>query len=74
LALYAGQLVSVNYDVIEYLPEDSASTVSLKVMETEFGNGIPNTRVMVKNVTIPQALEYKEKLFQNRWGYRGDVA
>ncbi len=74
MALYAGQLVSVNYDVIEYLPEDSASTVSLKVMETEFGNGIPNTRVMVKNVTIPQALEYKEKLFQNRWGYRGDVA
>jgi predicted RND superfamily exporter protein len=58
------QLVSVNYDVIDYLPEDSPSTVSMDVMDTEFGSGIPNTRVMIKNVTIPQALAYKEKLLQ----------
>ncbi|WP_298483817.1 hypothetical protein [uncultured Ruminococcus sp.] len=31
-------------------------------MGEEFDGGIPNARVMVKDVTIPEALEYKEKL------------
>lgn len=54
--------VSVNYDINDYLPEDCKSTVSLDVMSEEFDGGIPNTRVMIKNVTIPEALEYKEKI------------
>lgn len=55
-------LVSVNYDMNDYLPEDSKSTISLDVMNEEFDGGIPNARVMLKNVTIPQALDYKEKI------------
>lgn len=55
-------MVVVNYDITDYLPEDTASTVSLKTMEEEFDGGIPNARVMVRNVTIPQALDYKEKI------------
>lgn len=55
-------MVGVNYDMTDYLPEDTASTVSLEVLEEEFEGGIPNARVMVKNVTIPEALEYKEKI------------
>ncbi|MGM9664880.1 MAG: MMPL family transporter, partial [Eubacteriales bacterium] len=55
-------MVSVNYDMTDYLPEDSHSTVSLELMENEFEGGIPNARVMVRNVTIPEALEYKEKI------------
>lgn len=55
-------MVEVNYDINDYLPDDAASTVSLEVMEEEFGGGIPNARVMIQNVTVPQALEYKEKL------------
>ncbi len=55
-------LISVNYDINDYLPEDSKSTVSLDIMKEEFNGGIPNTRVMLKNVTVPQALEYKEKI------------
>lgn len=54
--------VSVNYDMKDYLPDDSASTQSLDVMNQEFDGGIPNARVMVKDVTIPEALEYKELL------------
>ncbi|MGN1404185.1 MAG: RND family transporter [Ruminococcus sp.] len=54
--------VSVNYDMNDYLPEDSKSTISLDVMGEEFDGGIPNARVMIKDVTIPEALEYKEKL------------
>lgn len=55
-------LVSVNYDINDYLPSESASTQSLEVMEEEFEGGIPNVRVMVRNVTIPEALDYKERL------------
>lgn len=55
-------LVSVNYDMNDYLPEDSKSTVSLDVMNEEFDGGIPNARVMIKDVTVPEALEYKEKI------------
>lgn len=55
-------MVSVNYDMNDYLPEDSASTVALDKMKEEFDGGIPNARIMIKDVTVPEALEYKEKL------------
>ncbi len=56
------KLVAVNYDIMDYLPDKTKSTQSLEVLGEEFSGGIPNARVMVKDVTIPQALEYKEKL------------
>ncbi|MCD8143521.1 MAG: MMPL family transporter [Clostridiales bacterium] len=54
--------VGVNYDLSEYLPEGTASTISLEVMGEEFSGGIPNARVMVPDVTIPEALNYKEQI------------
>ncbi|MCD7982551.1 MAG: MMPL family transporter [Clostridiales bacterium] len=62
IGAYLQSLVSVDYDLKDYLPEDSASTVSLEVMEEEFGGGIPNARVMVQDVSIAEALDYKERL------------
>ena len=62
ISLFCSKLVSVNYDITDYLPENTKSTVSIDVMQAEFDGGIPNARVMIKNVTIPEALEYKEKL------------
>jgi predicted RND superfamily exporter protein len=62
VCLICKQMVSVNYDMNDYLPENCPSTVSLTVMESEFEGGIPNARVMIYDVTIPQALLYKEKL------------
>lgn len=56
------KLVQVNYDINEYLPEGTHSSVSLEVMGEEFGGGIPNARIMLKNVTIPEALEYKAQI------------
>ena len=56
------RFVAVNYDMNDYLPPESASTVALDRMEEEYGGGIPNARVMVRDVSVPQALEYKEKL------------
>lgn len=57
-----GRLILVDYDMNDYLPEESASTVALDLMDEEFGSGIPNARVMVKNVTIAEALAYKEQI------------
>ena len=54
--------VSVNYDLTDYLPSDSASTIALDVMEEEFDGGIPNARVMIYDVSIAEALEYKEAI------------
>ena len=36
--------VGVNYDLKDYLPEESKSTVSLDLMTEEFDGGIPNAR------------------------------
>lgn len=55
-------MLSVNYDMKDYLPEDSSSTISLELMKNEFDGGIPNARVMIRDVSVAQALEYKEKL------------
>lgn len=54
--------VGVNYNMADYLPADSPSTVAIDVMEEEFKGGIPNVRVMIEDVTIPEALECKERL------------
>ena len=71
LALYAAAavlcallslLVSVNYDINDYLPPDAPSTVAIDVMEEAFGGGIPNVRAMVRDVTVPEALEYKQQI------------
>lgn len=62
LCFVCSKFISVNYDMNDYLPDESKSTISLDILEDEFEGGIPNTRVMVSNITIPQALEMKEKL------------
>lgn len=62
VCMVLGNFVAVNYDINDYLPENTHSTVSIEVMEEEFEGGIPNVRVMLSDVTIPEALEYKEKL------------
>ncbi len=62
VCFFCRQAVAVDYDMNDYLPEDSPSTVALDLMNEEFASGIPNARVMVKNVTVPEALEYKSKI------------
>lgn len=62
LSVFMNSMVEVNYDINDYLPEDAKSTVSIDIMQDEFEGGIPNARVMIEDVTVPQALEYKEQL------------
>lgn len=61
-ALCCMPFISVDYDMNDYLPEDSASTVAIDTMNGEYEGGIPSARVMVQNVTLPEALSYKAKL------------
>lgn len=54
--------VKTNYNLIDYLPEDAQSTKAVEVMTEEFSQDIPNATVMVRDVTIPEALEVKSAL------------
>ena len=56
--------VGVNYSFADYLPDDAASTAALDTMEKEYSQPVPNMRVVIRDVTIPEALEYKKKLEQ----------
>lgn len=62
LSLFLQQKVDVNYDINAYLPKESPSTVSLDIMKEEFGGEISNARIMITDVSIAEALGYKEKL------------
>lgn len=54
--------VQVNYNLLDYLPEQAASTRALTVMEEEYEGGVPNARIMIEDVTIPRALALKKDL------------
>ncbi|MGL5312094.1 MAG: efflux RND transporter permease subunit [Peptostreptococcaceae bacterium] len=62
LSLFSSRLVNVNYELTKYLPEDSTSTTALNVMNEIFEKGPPNLRVMIEDVSVPEALEYKESI------------
>lgn len=67
LALLSGifsLLVSINYNMVDYLPQGAQSTEALDIMKNEFKGKVPNARIMIKNVTIQQALEYKAEISQ----------
>jgi uncharacterized protein len=54
--------VSVNYNLVDYLPHGAQSTAALAVLKEEFAQSVPNGRVMLKGVTIEEALDYKARL------------
>lgn len=55
-------LVSVNFNMVDYLPADSQSTIALGIMSDEFTESLPNARVMLKEVSLQTTLEYKQKI------------
>lgn len=54
--------VSVNYNMTDYLPDDAPSTKAIDVMENQFDGAMTNAQVMIQDVTIQEALSFKEKL------------
>ncbi|MDO5010410.1 MAG: MMPL family transporter [Intestinibacter bartlettii] len=55
-------MVNVDYDMNDYLPDGTASTVALDTMNEEYDMSIPNARVMVSDISISDALKMKQKL------------
>lgn len=55
-------MVGVNYSFTDYLPDDAPSTKALDTMNEEYNQSIPNMRVLIYDVSIPEALSYKEEL------------
>lgn len=56
--------VNVNYKMADYLPPSAQSTKAVKIMKKEFTQAVPNSSVMVSDVSVAKALEYKEKLLK----------
>lgn len=54
--------VNVNYDLADYLPPEARSTQALDIMSEEFDQALPNTQVLLYDVSIPEAIAYKEAL------------
>ncbi|RYG72367.1 RND family transporter [Lentibacillus lipolyticus] len=54
--------VSVNYDMVDYLPDETSSIEATDIMNEEFDGAVTNTRVMMKDVSIQEALAFKEEL------------
>ncbi|KMK76835.1 efflux RND transporter permease subunit [Alkalihalobacillus pseudalcaliphilus] len=62
IAAIAQFFVSVNYNMSDYLPDEAPSTQALEVMENEFTASVPNTRVMLEDITVQEALIIKDDL------------
>jgi predicted RND superfamily exporter protein len=54
--------VNVNYNMIEYLPPTAQSTRALDIMMNDFDQDMPDTNVMLKNVSIIEAIEFKKQM------------
>ena len=54
--------VPANYKLASYLPADAESTKALETMSKEFAGELPNARVAVFDVSLTEALEYKNEI------------
>ena len=54
--------VRVNYKMADYLPPSAQSTRAIDVMGSEFSQTMPNANVMIRDVSLVKALEYKQLL------------
>ena len=62
ICMFASKAVIVNYDIMDYLPDEAPSTIALDIMDAEYEKSVPNLRVMTPNVSIPDALSVKESI------------
>ena len=57
VCMLLNNLVGVNYNIMDYLPDGAPSTAALDTMSQEYNQAIPNMRVMVKTVSVSEALD-----------------
>lgn len=64
-AVMTGLLVTkldINYNMQDYLPEEANSTKAIEVMSENFNDSIANANALISNVTVKEAIDYKNKL------------
>lgn len=54
--------VRTNYNMVDYLPDDAQSTTAVRIMSDEFESAMPNANVMVRDITVVQALEIERTM------------
>lgn len=54
--------VRTNYDMADYLPPSAQSTTAVDIMYSDFDQAIPNAYVLVHDVTVPEALDVKDRI------------
>ncbi|MDG5788981.1 MMPL family transporter [Evansella sp. AB-P1] len=54
--------VSINYNMVDYLPEEAPSTIAMDIVEEEFSGSVQNNRVMIHDVSVQEGLDFKERL------------
>lgn len=62
VSMVASLMVSINYNLMDYLPDEAPSTVALNVMDEEYTTGTPNARLMLENVSVSDVLKIKEQI------------
>ena len=60
---------NINYDLTKYVPEDMPSKVALDLSTKEFGMQ-GSARLMINNVSLAQAKDYKERIKNIKGVYR----
>ena len=62
VSVWASGLVTVNFKLTDYLPEQTHSTVGLRLMEAEFASKPSNLRVLLYDVSVPPAQRLKDRI------------
>lgn len=62
LSIFSSLLVDVSFSMQDYMPADSDAMKNISEMNDQFEEPIPNLRIALEDVTVPQVMEYKEKL------------
>jgi predicted RND superfamily exporter protein len=62
ISIFLNKGVKINYSLSDYLPKDSSSLVALEEMGKSYPSVVPNVKLLIPDITIDEALSYKEKL------------
>ncbi|NLC41138.1 MAG: hypothetical protein GX763_09515, partial [Clostridiaceae bacterium] len=62
ISVFLSTGVKTNFDLSSYIPEEADSTAALEKMQEEFGEALPNVEVAMPDMTVSEALAFKEKL------------
>lgn len=62
ISAYLFTRVEINFQITDYLPEDSDTMQDLAVFQNEFKDAIPNLDLAVPNISLNEALVLKDKL------------